>query len=242
MVKRKIYPTNIKKYVNCTIRQKPDDSFTAKIYKKTSKETIFYERNKFKTYEKALRFVRRKSKKHGLLIKNMIYDRGTHYECKLTKGQVMKFDPDDLDKVNLHTLYTHKNRDMYYAFTSFKANGKKKVNFGNIILNHDTSKSKLTVDHMYRDGLDNRKRNLRLINQSEQNINQRTQKNNTSGIKGVSFKKRRNHWCAVWSIGLNKTTSKCFSCNTYGDAAEQMAIDYYNRMITQSEYYSVLRM
>jgi hypothetical protein len=193
MVKRKIYPTNIKKYPNCYITGNPDNSFTVTIYKKTAKETIYYKRSKFKTYEKAMRFVRRKGKKHKLNIKNMIYDRGTHYECTLTKGQVMKFDPEDLDKVNLHTLcaFKNRNRHTYYTFTSVPKGKKEKlVNFASIILNHDTSNTNLTVDHRNRDGLDNTKRNLRLVNQSDQNINQRIQKNNKSETKGVQYLKR----------------------------------------------------
>ena len=48
----------------------------------------------------------------------------------------------------------------------------------------------MTVDHKNRDGLDNRDENLTYNNQTFQNYNQKTRKDNTSGIKGVSQDKR----------------------------------------------------
>lgn len=48
----------------------------------------------------------------------------------------------------------------------------------------------MTVDHINRDGLDNRNENLRYLDQTYQNYNQRVKKNNKLGIAGVCQDKR----------------------------------------------------
>ncbi len=58
------------------------------------------------------------------------------------------------------------------------------------------------VDHINRDTLDNRRKNLRVCTYSQNSCNSITPSNNTSGIKGVS--KRRNKW--VVYIGINNKT------------------------------------
>ena len=48
-----------------------------------------------------------------------------------------------------------------------------------------------TADHRNHDTLDNRRKNLRIATNSQQQQNKRTQKNNLLGIKGVSCRKGR---------------------------------------------------
>ncbi len=52
------------------------------------------------------------------------------------------------------------------------------------------------VDHINGNGLDNRKDNLRLSTPSQNNCNSRKQSNNTSGHKGVSWRKSQGCWVA----------------------------------------------
>lgn len=54
--------------------------------------------------------------------------------------------------------------------------------------------SGLDVDHRDRDGLNNRRSNLRCATRSENNRNQPTPKHNTSGLKGVTWDRSRNMW------------------------------------------------
>jgi hypothetical protein len=60
----------------------------------------------------------------------------------------------------------------------------------------------LEVDHINTgETLDNRRDNLRIANDSEQQSNQRKSRANTSGYKGVGFHKQSGKWRAY--IGVN---------------------------------------
>lgn len=50
------------------------------------------------------------------------------------------------------------------------------------------------VDHINGDGLDNRKENLRIVTSSQNATNVEMTRGNTSGYKGVSYRKERNKW------------------------------------------------
>lgn len=51
-----------------------------------------------------------------------------------------------------------------------------------------------SIDHINRNSLDNRKCNLRICTHSQNNANAVIRKNNTSGLKGVSWNKYHNCW------------------------------------------------
>ena len=52
------------------------------------------------------------------------------------------------------------------------------------------------IDHINRDPLDNRRDNLRIVTQQENNMNLSMRKTNKSGIAGVYWYKNRNKWVA----------------------------------------------
>jgi len=97
------------------------------------------------------------------------------------KNDYIKFiiDKEDFDKINGH--YWHKSSNNYISHGVIVNDKKKELYLHNLVLNildFPGKGSKESVDHINRIGLDNRKENLRLITQSEQNLNQSKKKRN----------------------------------------------------------------
>ena len=65
----------------------------------------------------------------------------------------------------------------------------------NIIMNFNSNRFKM-IDHRDRNPLNNRRANLRVCNQSQNQMNKKIPKNNTSGYKGVCWVKNRKTWKA----------------------------------------------
>ncbi len=74
------------------------------------------------------------------------------------------------------------------------------------------------VDHIDRDKVNNAPINLRDVDHSTNQHNRDVQKNNTSGVKGVSFHTRYKKWVATISI-RGKARSK--TCDSKQQAIEQ---------------------
>ena len=83
-------------------------------------------------------------------------------------------DKDDFPKIKEHTWHYTSNA---YLSHNIKVDGKRKAQYlHNVVmgrLDHTGKGSTETVDHINRNGLDNRKENLRLLTQTAQNLNQK---------------------------------------------------------------------
>lgn len=92
----------------------------------------------------------------------------------------LKFIIDREDSERIKTRNWHAVTNGKYIGCSVVIDGKKKVLYlHNVIMNRltfDGKGSTETVDHINRIGLDNRKENLRIVSQTEQNLNQTTKK------------------------------------------------------------------
>lgn len=110
---------------------------------------------------------------------------------KLTQGFFTKVDDEDYAWLNQWKWQVARRNGVNYACRSI---GKRLLLMHRVILG---AKKGEYTDHRNRDGLDNRRENLRLCTQSENLRNRRLQKNNTSGFTGVS--QIRNKWRAeIW--------------------------------------------
>jgi hypothetical protein len=108
--------------------------------------------------------------------KTVLFNNTEYIVGSLTsKDETVKFvfDKDDFDKVNGKSWHRASNA---YISHGIIVDGKKKEYYlHNLVMNlldFPGKGSKETVDHINRIGFDNRKENLRIITQSEQNLNQ----------------------------------------------------------------------
>lgn len=121
-------------------------------------------------------------------------------EIILTKGKVAIVDDDDFLNINSKSWYAYKEGNTYYAARDDRSNQKRKrVLMHREILNTPYD---LITDHKDRNGLNNIRSNIRICTKVENNRNTKLRNDSTSGIKGVSFKKREKKWAA--QISFNK--------------------------------------
>lgn len=75
----------------------------------------------------------------------------------------------------------------------------------------------LEVDHICHNLLDNRKSQLRVATSSQQKMNTRLRKDNTSGHRGIYFDKDRGKWAVHLKDGCKRITKRF---DSYDDAVE----------------------
>lgn len=93
-------------------------------------------------------------------------------------------DLDDVEKLKGHKWRTVYKNDKPYMFTGNQ--DKEKIYFHRLIMNNP----ELQVDHINGNSADNRKNNLRLVSIQDNMKNLQKKKDNTSGIRGVSYSSR----------------------------------------------------
>lgn len=116
-------------------------------------------------------------------------------EVILTKGQVAIIDIEDADFIGQWNWCAYWCVDRYYAK---RGSTGKTVKMHRIIAK---APKNMHVDHIDGDPLNNRKENLRLVSQAENNRNNKMRGCNTSGYKGVCWHKATQKYIA--RIGVN---------------------------------------
>jgi len=111
-------------------------------------------------------------------------------KIELTKGYITLVDNKDFNWINQWKW--HYNHG-YAMRKEWLYNRKKYRTVYMHRLINDTE-SELETDHINRDKLDNRRKNLRSVSKSVNQSNKGIQKNNTSGFTGIFFEKQRNKW------------------------------------------------
>lgn len=120
---------------------------------------------------------------------------GATVEIPLTQGYVTTVDEVDADLAHMH-WHTHESSSKEYA----RLNERRGRHYMHrIILSRILGRELARlerVDHIDLDGLNNRRRNLRLATDATNGQNRGRNKNNASGYKGVSYDKRNGKWVA----------------------------------------------
>lgn len=110
------------------------------------------------------------------------------------------------------TWYVHNDRTSktLYVYGHHKENGKSKsVKLHRWLLNPPKN---MLVDHIDFDGLINTRNNLRVLTMSQNKQNQRgPQSNTSSGIRGVTWKKKIKRWVAQFGLDGKNHYVGCFT-------------------------------
>lgn len=231
-----VYPKNSKKYGGYAGRDK-------KLYRCVFRSETFKYYKCFKTYKEAEEH-RIEIAKKNKIIKNLLYlkiDEKTnkkYYEMELQDKTRTKISLSSYDLIDKY-VYTKDNR--YVMRCDEDDNGNRiKIFLHNELCEPKENES---IDHINRDTLDNRLDNLRSTTKSEQCINRSTPKNNTSGMKGVSYNKINKRWEVLYYTGINEKKFKYFKVNKYKNKDEayiQACICRHNIELTEPYYKNAL--
>lgn len=135
---------------------------------------------------------------------NKYLDRGSHHEVMVNNSDlVYKVDNEFVEWMKKYTWYSEGDKESNQRYLVSGVKDEKGVQ--SIIRYHveimrseletyDLEGSQPIVDHIDGDETNNLKRNMRVVTQSENNMNKKVQKNNTTGFVGVEWKKSSGMW------------------------------------------------
>lgn len=146
-------------------------------------------------------------------------------QIKLTQGQYALVDDEDyedLNKQNWCVAYTNVYRAVGY---SKRVNGERTtIHMSRVIMN---AKKGEMVDHRNHNTLDNRKNNLRICTNSQNQMNSLPQENGASKYKGVHWRKNRKHWMARIMVSgkemyIGSFDNEISACHAYDEKAKEL--------------------
>lgn len=137
-------------------------------------------------------------------------------------------DKDDYDHIKNHRWYIRKQANHFYC--ELTINGSK-VKIHKLITH--TGKDE-TIDHINRNGLDNRKVNLRITTTSINGRNSIGYPTNTTGFTGVSYSKIQGRFYVYWRDDKGKQATRTLYIsenNTYKNCLQQAIVIRYENAI-----------
>lgn len=138
----------------------------------------------------------------------------------LINGEEFLFDLEYYDLIK--DYYWHKNNRGYITSNTRG----KAIKLYRLIL--DCYDSKITIDHINHNKLDNRKCNLRFVSRSQNGMNSKLHKNNTSGVSGVHWDKNIQKWVARITVNYERINLGSF--DKFEDAEKR-------RLEAEEQYY-----
>lgn len=130
-----------------------------------------------------------------------IFDKNDYEECE--KYYKIYFTNDDrfaiISKESFDVVSKYKWHIRPDGYVEAKNKNKENILLHRLVTNFQYP----IVDHINRNKLDNRLNNLRCVTASQNQVNKSIQKNNTSGITGVSWDKSRNKWHVMITVNHN---------------------------------------
>jgi hypothetical protein len=122
-------------------------------------------------------------------------------EIPLSQGKVALVDDEDFEELSRYKWFARCDHGIWYALRNMSKTlaPARQNRMHNQILGRPPKG--FEIDHHDGNGLDNRRANLRVATRSQNNANGKLSRRNTSGIKGVFWKKSRRKWEA--KIGIN---------------------------------------
>lgn len=202
------YPTFPEKYVG---------SVLYKMRPRGKGFCVGFEQKDFASFfsgEEAMEYLCSENIKRGYTIKNIIREWEDFMEMHVGGDVWAKIDKEDFDKVQEFTF--HASVAHGYVVCS------KGPQLHNLVMDHKPTE--ITVDHINRDKLDNRKSNLRLATRTVQGIN-KSQKKIIDGEEiPVGVVRTEKAWEAYWKEN-GKPRRKSFSVSVHGKCAKILAIE-----------------
>jgi hypothetical protein len=136
------------------------------------------------------------------------------------KGEPYYFDLDDFYKINNYCWY--KDNDGYIVYKVLHHNA---VQMHRLIMNCPDD---MEVDHIYHKRHDNRKSELRIVTKSQNQMNKVLLSNNTSGVKGVYWNKKKEKWHAQITVNNKRINLGYFNIlQEAADVRKQAEIEYF---------------
>jgi len=156
-------------------------------------------------------------------------------QIELTQGKITLVDDADYEELNKHNWHAVNKRRNWYAGRriTIKKNTSVILEMHRQILGLEYGDGKFG-DHRNRNGLDNRRANLRVVSKAVNNRNHGGHKHNTSGYTGVCWSKSHNKWEAFIKINhKNKFLGYADDKETAAIIRHQGELKYWGEVIAR---------